>query len=251
MLTIYKISLILIIGLTLLYVFQGYYPEFMSFFSDAFPPLIAGAAVISSGFSLQKYWHKAREQFSIVWLCFTCGLFLWFVGKAVWAGYTLVLGVEIPYPSVADAFLISGYFPFFIALYLYVKIFGSVLPRRTLTISLAITVILAIVVSTALIDPVMGTEADLTAMVVDFAYPILGLVLLSVAVLGLLIFLKGNLGKSWALINAAVLLNTWGHALFSYTTSQGTYYSGHPINLLYAVAYVFFLLAFYVHIKEL
>ncbi len=251
LLTIYKISLILIVGLTLIYAFQGHYPNFISFFSNAFPPLIAGAAVISSGFSLQKYWHKAREQFSTVWLCFTCGLFFWFVGKAIWAGYTLVLGVKIPYPSVADAFLLSGYVPFFIALYLYVEIFESVLSRRILIISLTITVIITILVSTALIAPVMGTEADLTTTVVDFAYPILGLGLLSIAILGLLIFLKGNLGKSWALINAGILLNTWGYVLFSYTTSQGTYYSGHPIDLLYAVAYVFFLLAFYVHVKEL
>jgi len=251
LLAIYKISFILIIGLTLLYVFQGYYPGFMSFFSNAFSSVIAGAAFISSGFSLDKYWHKAKERFSMAWLCFTCGLFLWFVGEALWTGYTLVLGIEIPYPSLADVFLLSGYVPFFVALYLYVEIFGSVLSRRTLSISLAMSVILAIFVSGALIVPVMGTEADLTTMVVDIAYPILGIALLSVAILGLLIFLKGNLGKSWALINAAVLLNTWGYVLFSYTTSRGTYYSGHPIDLLYAVAYVFFLLAFYVHVKEL
>jgi len=249
-LTVYKISVILVAGLTLLYALQGYYPNFISLFSNTFPSIIAGAAVVSSSFSLDKYCHRVKEKFSMVWLFFTCGLFLWFVGEALWTGYTLVLGIEMPYPSLADVFLLSGYIPFFIALYLYVKIFGSVLSNRILIVSLATTVALAISVSMALLTPILSTQ-DSATVIIDIAYPILGICLLSVAVLGLLIFAKGNLGKSWALINAAIILNTWGYALFSYTTSRGTYYSGHPIDLLYAVAYVFFLLAFYVHIKEL
>jgi len=52
---------------------------------------------------------------------------MWFLGEAIWAGYTLILNVEIPYPSVADVFWLGGYVPFFVALYLYVKTFGSAL----------------------------------------------------------------------------------------------------------------------------
>jgi hypothetical protein len=71
MLAACKISIVLLTGLLLFYAFQGYCPEFMSFFSEAFPPLMAGAAVVSSGFSLQKYWHGAKERFPILWLLFT------------------------------------------------------------------------------------------------------------------------------------------------------------------------------------
>lgn len=253
LLAVYKMSLILLVALTLIYAFQGYYPDFISSFSSIVTSLLACGAAISSGFSLRKYWHKRGERFSIVWLLFTIGIFMWFLGEAIWAYYTLGLGVEIPYPSVADAFWLFGYIPFFVAVYLYVKIFGSVLSRQTLAISLAITIVLTVFVSVSIIVPVIETEEDLTTMVLDFVYPILDIALLSVAVLGLLIFLKGNIGRSWALINAGMLLNTWADVLFIYTNSpsQKTYYSGHPIDLLYAVAYVFFLLAFYVHSKEL
>lgn len=250
MLAAYKVSLVLIVGLTLIYAFQGYYPEFIQFFSNAFPPVIAGAVVISCGFSLEKYWHKAREQFSMVWLYFTWGLFLWFVGEAVWAGYTLVWGIEIPYPSIADAFWLCGYIPFFMALYLYVKIFGPVLSKRVLAASMAVTLGLTAIVSITLITPVLGAEEDLATMMVDFAYPLFDLALFSIAFLGLLIFLKGRLGKSWLLINMAILTNVCADMLFSYTTAQGIYYSGHPIDLLFDLSYLFFLLAFYVHTKE-
>jgi len=251
LLTIYKISLFLIVGLALLYGFQSYYPEFISFFSNAFPPLIAGVVVVVSGISLEKYWHRTRERFSIVWLCFTIGLFLWFLGESVWAGYTLILGVDIPYPSIADAFWLLGYIPFFIALLLYVKIFRLALPRKMLIISLATTVVLAILVFIALITPLLGAGEDLTTLIVDFAYPLLDLTLFSVAFLGLLIFVKGGVGKSWLLINAGILANVCGDILFSYTTAQEIYYNGHPLDILFDLGYLFFLLAFYVHTKEL
>jgi hypothetical protein len=97
--------------------------------------------------------HGAKERFSILWLLFTLGLFTWFLGEAIWAGYTLILNVEIPYPSVVDGFRLSGYVPFFIALYLYVNIFGSALSRKALAVSSTITVVSATFVTAALIAP--------------------------------------------------------------------------------------------------
>jgi hypothetical protein len=154
-------------------------------------------------------------------------LFLWFIGEATWAGYRLILGVELPYPSVADVFL----------------------GKRFLA-SMLTTLGLAIFVSVALITPIIGVEEDLVTMAMGFAYPLLDIALFSVAFLGLLIFWKGNLGKSWLLINVAILLDVCADMLFGYATAQGTYYSGHVADLIFDLSYLFFLLAFYVHAKE-
>jgi len=247
---IYKVGLLTAMGLVLLYAFQGYYPDFMYFFSNAFPPVIAGAAVTVSGLSLGRYWRKAKGRFPVIWLYFTAGLLLWFLGEAIWAGYTLILSVELPYPSAADVFWIAGYIPFFIALFLYVKLFGSVLSKKTLAFSMAATVILTVLVVAALLIPVLNVEEDLVTLVMDFAYPLLDLLLFSIAHLGLLIFWRGKLGKSWLLINTAIVMDTCADILFSYTTAQGTYYCGHMLELLYHFGYLFFLMAFYVHMKE-
>ena len=117
--------------------------------------------------------------------------------------------------------------------------------------ALAIVALMAILVSATLITPIIGTEEDLITMSFDFAYPFLDLVLFSVAVLGLAIFLKGNLGKSWLLITAGILVDATADILFSYTTAQEVYYSGHFIDLLFHFGYLLPLLAFYVHTKEL
>jgi hypothetical protein len=251
MLTIYKIALALMVGLALIYALQSYYPEFMSFFSNAFPPVIAGAAVVVSGISLQKYWRKREERFSMIWLLFTIGLFSWFVGESVWMGYTLIWNVEVPYPSVADAFWIVGYIPFFFALYFYVKIFGTALSKKMLATALAFTIFLASAISFTLITPVIGSEEDTLTLAVDFAYPLLDVALLSISFLGLLIFMNGKVGKSWLLINLGIFMNVCGDILFSYTTLQETYYSGHFLEVFYHFGYLFFLLAFYIHTREL
>lgn len=269
---IYKVSLILMVGLTLLYVFQGFYPGFISFFSNAFPPFIAGAAVVSSYFPLRKYWQKAgerssilwlfftlgltlrrraKERFSMMWLFFTLGLALWFLGETGWAIYTLLLGVETPYPSVADVFWLSGYIPLFMALYLYVKIFESAISRRMLALSVATTLISAVFVSATLMAPILGAEEDLVTSIIDFAYPLFDLVLFSAAFLGLLIFLGGRMERSWLLINGGILSNALADVLFSYTVAQGIYYSGHLLEILFHLGYLLFTLAFNVHVREL
>lgn len=250
MLKIYGLSALVMTGLALFYVFQGYYPDLMYLFSNAFPPVISGAAVVVSGLSLERYWRKAKGPFSKAWLYFTGGLFLWFMGEAIWAGYTLILGVETPYPSAADVFWLAGYTAFFIALYLYVKIFGSALTKKTLAASMAVTVALTIIVTGVLLTPVLGAEKDLVTLAVDFAYPLFDLALFSVANLGLIIFWKGKLEKSWLFINAAIAMDTCADIIFSYTTAKGTYYCGHMLELLYHFSYLFFILAFYLHTKE-
>ncbi|MGQ9529837.1 MAG: hypothetical protein ACUVTC_00215 [Candidatus Bathycorpusculaceae bacterium] len=251
MLTIYKVALSLMVSLALIYAFQSYYPEFISFFSNAFPPIIAGAAVVVSGFSLQKYWRKSKERFSMIWLYFTVGLFFWFVGESLWMGYTLIWNVEVPYPSITDAFWIIGYIPFFFALYLYVKTFGPALSKKMLAIAMGLAVILALITSFTLITPVVGSEEDVLTLAVDFAHPLLDVALLSISFLGLLIFINGKLRKSWLLINLGILSDVCGDILFSYTTLQETYYNGHLLELFYHFGYIFFLLAFYIHTKEL
>ncbi|MDH7477813.1 MAG: hypothetical protein QHH17_05475 [Candidatus Bathyarchaeota archaeon] len=250
MLTVYKIALALMVGLALIYAFQSYYPEFMAFFSNAFPPVIAGVAVVVSGISLQKYWRKIEERFSRIWLLFIIGLFFWFVGESVWMGYTLIWNVEVPYPSIADAFWIAGYIPFFFALYFYVKTFSSVLSKKILAAIMGLAIILALAISFTLITPVVSSEEDMLTLAVDFAYPLFDVALLSVSFLGLLIFINGKLGKSWLLINLGIFMDVCGDILFSYTTLQETYYGGHFLELFYHFGYIFFLLAFYIHAKE-
>jgi hypothetical protein len=213
-------------------------------------PVVASAAVFSSAFALRKYGPKLNK-FVTIWICFTVGMMLWFLGELSWTVYTLLLNVEIPYPSIADIFWLSGYVPLLIALFVYSRLFASALSKRKKAVIAALIIILGALVSVALIVPLMGVENNLETFTIDLAYPLLDIALLSMALVGLAIFQKGSLGKSWLWIILGILFNVAGDMIFSYTTAQGTYYNGHPSELLFIYGYLFFMTAFYVHTKEL
>jgi hypothetical protein len=246
----YKVSLALAVVLALVYVFQGYYPELMAPFSNIVILFLSGMAVISASFGLSRYGRRL-EKFSLVWVCFTLGMFFWFLGELSWTILTLLLKVDMPYPSIADAFRLAGYVPLLVALYLYARTFESVLHKRTLHMVWVATVILSFALTDLLMIPIVGTKENTLTLIIDLAYPFLDLALFLVALLSLIIFRAGTLGKPWALMNAGIMATVCGDILFSYATAQGIYYSGHPLDLLLAYAYMLFVLAFYVHVKEL
>jgi len=253
----YWLCLITAIGLAIVYIFQSFYPDFMYTFSNVFAPIVASVAVFSSFFALRKYWSNIGSRLSKIWLGFTLGMLLWFLGELRWAVYTMVLNVEIPYPSIADVFWLSGYLPLFIALLLYMQLLKPAISGKMFLGAWVIVAGMSAMVISPLMIPIL-TEAyqqDFITASVSFAYPSLDLLLLLAAILGFLVFtttrLKGRIGKAWLLMNAAILLNVFGDMIFSYTTITNTYYNGHPQELLFLWGYLLFALAFYVHAREL
>jgi len=255
--TAYLLCLMTAIGLTVVYSFQSFYPVFMHDFSDIFPPFVAGVAVLTSFFAMRRYWDYLGSRLSKIWLGFTLGMLLWFLGELGWAVYTMVLHVEIPYPSIADAFWLSGYVPLFIALLLYVENFQPKISVKMFLVAGVIVACMSAIVFSLLMIPVFAdaSQQDLVTLSISLAYPGLDIILFLEAVLGLLVFtvtrLKGRIGVAWLLINTAIFANVLGDMTFSYTTLNHTYYSGHPQELLFHWGYLLFALAFYVHSREL
>jgi hypothetical protein len=249
----YIASLVLSISLALIYLFQDRYPDFMYFFSNIFYPLVAGVAVIVSGFALRKYWGNPGDKSSKIWAGFTVGMVFWFLGELSWAIYALLLNVEIPYPSIADVVWLIGYVPLFFALFLYIRTFQYAVSKTMFAIATVAVCIASLAFLLFLVPPIFAdaSEHDMVTLAVDIAYPALDIVLFSLSILGLLIFAKGKVAQAWLLINGAILMNVVGDVLFSYTTLQGTYYNGHWSELFFAWGYVLFALAFYAHKKEL
>jgi len=253
----YWLCLITAIGLAIVYIFQSFYPDFMYTFSNVFAPIVASVAVLSSLFALRKYWSNIGSRLSKIWLGFTLGMLLWFLGELGWAVYTMVLNIKIPYPSIADVFWLSGYLPLFIALLLYMQLLKPAISGKMFLGAWVIVAGMSAMVISPLMIPILteASQQDFITASVSFAYPSLDLLLLLTAILGLLVFtttrLKGRIGKAWLLINAAILLNVFGDMTFSYTTLNNTYYNGHPQELLFLWGYLAFALAFYVHAREL
>jgi hypothetical protein len=249
--TIYWIALAVAICLTAIYAFETYYTDSMKIFSNAFPPFIAGATVITAMFALKRYWDGLSSKLTQVWLCFAIGIFFWFLGELTWAIYSLILEIAIPYPSVADAFWLTGYTLLLLALTAYLYLVKPAISKTILAAASTIVLILGILSTYFLIAPALMQETNLITKTIDVAYPTLDFIMLTLTITGLIVLAKSRVTKSWILFNTGILMTAIGDSLFSYATAHNTYYEGHPLELFLHFGYLLFILAFYIHTKTL
>ncbi len=249
----YLLSILLGAVLVVIYVFQSHYPDAMYLFSNIFPPLIAGVAVASSALALRKYWGKMEDRFSKIWLAFTVGMIFWFFGELGWAIYVLLLNVQIPYPSLADVAWLIAYLPLIAGFHWYLRAFQFTISKTLYKTGAVIIGLGSLGLFVSFLVPVFAKMAETEAITVaiDVTYPALDLILFGYALLALLIFIRGKIAVAWALISSAVLMDILADILFTYTTLQGTYYNGHPLELLFHFGYILYALAFYAHREEL
>ena len=234
-----------------LFLFQGYYSPYIGPGSDLLTPLTAGVATLSAFGTLRRYGMTSRDRFSLAWLGYAAGITLWFLGEVTWGIYADLLNVSLPYPSVADVFYLGGYIPLILGVYLYVKLFSATITRRRMAAVAAFVVALGLAITFLFIGPAVVEVADPLTRFFDFAYPLLDLVMLSLALLGFMALIGGTIAKSWALLLGAIALNIVADVLFTYLTAVNAYYSGSFDDLLFIWGYFVFALAFYVHKKEL
>jgi hypothetical protein len=133
----------------------------------------------------------------------------------------------------------------------YVMPFAKTLSTKDIVGITAATGVVALVVYLVLIGPVVSLEGEPLTQLFDFAYPFLDLVLLGMSVAGLLVFLGGKLSRFWVWLNMGFILFVIADVLFSYTTSLGLYYDGHPLELFYHFGDALVLLGLYFHRQTL
>jgi len=177
------------------------------------------------------------------WLA--AGFLFWFVGESTYSFYALFLGIEIPYPSLADAFWLAAYPLVLIGMFVFMHRFRFAISRQQLITAFAVATLASGLVVVFLIGPVLALSSDLLTSIVDFAYPIFDVAMLFFSLLGVLAFWGGSVGRGWYWLTSGTVLFAIGDVLFSYLTVSGTYYGGHPMELLYYYGYTSFALCVY------
>lgn len=209
--------------------------------------LIYGLIPFFGGFfgifkALQWGFFKSSLGRAIFFL--SCGLITWSGGETIWSFYNLVLHVEIPYPSWADAsFIIS--WPLWIAgVYFLSHATGAKfgLRKRNGQFQLILIPLIAAILSYYLLIIVARggswtSGGGLLKVFFDFAYPILDIIILTEALLvyGLsLKFLGGRFKWSVLIILLGFVINYFADFGFSYTTTIETYFNASWPDLLFA-----------------
>jgi hypothetical protein len=176
------------------------------------------------------------------------GLILWFVAEVIWAYYQVWLGVDNPFPSIADVLWLIGYGFFIYHLY---KLFNSVKKIRTdeaaaATITatttttpsisnhkhLLITVVVVIAIASSYIATIFifggssdnpfdytqkHSEQDILGFIISIAYPILdGIMLVPAATILWSLRRADPAFTHWVLICTFIVMLTIGDIGFGY-----------------------------------
>jgi len=186
-----------------------------------------------------------KGNFGIVYGGFFLCVFLWFLGETTWAVYGVLLGIEIPYPSVADVFYMFGYLPAFVGSIKFLSVFGTGMGKRKIFGIVTLGVVAIIAVLTFLSMPLAVAETNFFASFLDVAYPSFDVILIVLGICMLFTFRGGKVGIPWQWITLGLLLLAIYDIAFSFGTLQGWYYSGHPVEIVYGLGYISLALGFY------
>jgi hypothetical protein len=215
-----------------------------NFYSNTYGiiPLLGGVY----GLVTASRWSGFRSTVGKAVIFLSLGLVTWGCGMVIWLYFNIVLGVAVPYPSLADvAFIISWPLWAVGAAYLSIatgarfgleelkgKIGLIIVPCVIVAFSYYFLVVLARQGVLSIYDGSVKTFFDL-------AYPIGDIVILTISLLifGLSYKYLGGILK-WAiyLILAAFIVNYFADFTFSYTTTLGTYYNGSLADVLFVTA---------------
>jgi hypothetical protein len=197
------------------------------------------------GLRAAKYWGNWNSVMGKAIILLSLGLLAQFFGQAVFSFYNIVLGVDMPYPSIADI----GYFGN-IPLYLY----GIILLGRASGVKIGLrsfsSQLLAVLVPLAMICVTYAlflqeydfASTDLLTIILDFGYPIgQGLyVAFAILVYSLSRKVLGGVMKGRIiLLLVAYIAQYIADFNFLYQNLNGTWYNGGYGDYLYLIAYVF------------
>lgn len=185
-----------------------------------------------------------RLRLRTVHLGFFLAIFLWFLGEVTWTVYGTILGVQIPYPSIAGAFYLTGYIPAFVSVLGFMRIFQKLLTPLKKIVSLVVGLLILGVAAVFLLTPLSASSSPVFVKAFDLAYPVLDASLMALVTTRLIVFIGTSLGRPWTWIFCGLLLYSFADIMFSWGTLAGWYYSGHPIELLWLYGYLALALGF-------
>jgi hypothetical protein len=167
------------------------------------------------------------------------GLVLYFIAEILWGYYSIGLGVEVPFPSLADAFWLAAYPPFGYGLILLAKLYGR---QKSAKKSLVVMGVAVAAFSSYYISELLSVS-DLTApdanvaLAISIAYPILDGILLIPALLGVIGGGRGYL-TSIPWIFVSWIFTAVADAIFGFTAVTSIAGDISIWNLFYNAAYL-------------
>ena len=207
-------------------------------------PFLAAIA----GFKNAKAWGKSAVGKAVNFL--SLGTLTWSLGMLAWNYYIFLADVEVPYPSLADVFFILSWPLWTLGIINLSKATGVKFALRQVKgkILIVIVPILAVIASYYMLVVVArGGVIELDGssgwkLFFDLFYPIGTAVILTLALTFFSLsrdYLGGIYKKPITILILGFLANYLSDFTFSLTTTSGTYFNGHFVDILFLTAMYF------------
>jgi hypothetical protein len=193
---------------------------------------VSAAIAVSSAIVVVLREKLIRRIYNKTFMSLAVGLALWFIAEIIWTYYQLGLGIDNPFPSLADAFWLIGYV---FLIYNVYTIFNSI-GIGTKSASKkgyhpSVIIVISVIVATAtassyLIGSVVFGETnpfsqgkdEIIKLLISVAYPILDAILLVPAATILWGLRRADPAFThWILICSFIIMSTIGDSGFAYT----------------------------------
>jgi len=185
---------------------------------------------------------RVKSIHGIAWIMFLACTISWMVAEHMWSVEELVLHVK-PFPSSADIFYVLGYIFLILFTIYYLKVVKKAITKKMILVSVAISI--ALLLPSLYMTLYENSDVIGIAFLLAFAYPVLDSIVLVPALIGIMMFFKGEVNKMWTFFSLAIVSLAAGDTGFLLTEMNGSYYTGHPVEILLMWSYVLFLFGVY------
>lgn len=215
--------------------------EEMVYYVSMATPLISGSASFYVAFR-----YGMSQVFGKSFLILGVALISVFLAEVTYYAYEVILEID-PYPSIADIFFFALYPLAAIHILINLRFFKNKTDIKQKALFAAIPIVIFSIYSYVSLEEI--GEANF-----DYYYGIIFVagtaVLLSLAVLGAIVFRGGLLGTAWVVLLVGILIFTIGDVWYYYLEVFGGYDLLHPVNLFWYVSDFLIIYALYKHSKS-
>lgn len=224
----FEVAIILLFLVFVSFYFLGFEEGIKRSFLDIFFFFIA---FLASFFCFLNYKKFGKSLDGRTWLLLGIGIFFWGLAELIWAYHEIVKEVY-PFPSFADIFYVTGYFPMILATLYYFSYIHLPLKTRKIYLVTSVSLVYGLLSLFSTIFPIAISDMALIEKVILITYILLDVYLIFSALLLVEAFRGGALSRVWFVISLAFLFTGIADTIYSYLNLKGLYELGSPYNYI-------------------
>lgn len=180
------------------------------------------------------------------WFFIAIAMTFFFLGDLAWAVFEIILQIHVPLGSLSDLLWNLAYFSMIYGLWYLMSLLFYESSTRNRIVMFASLIIACLVLFLNIRDDLASGNLNFVVFIqnlyVFYDVIILGMIYL---ILLPLIMSHNHLFVAWTVFGLAIVTRIVFDFIFARMSEVGSYYTGHPVDLLYTFSYFLFAFAAY------